>query len=120
MSPTTCSIRSIKVLQINLRHARLATASFAQTLLETDVDVALVQEPYATCSSTSSPIIPFVPDSYEVFHMLNEDFLFGAAIVAKKSLQGRPFPEMASNHIAAALLELDGAPYLPPTLPSVP
>jgi len=76
---------SIKVLQINLRHGRLATAAFAQTLLELDTDIALVQEPFATSLLADSPIlIPNLPDSYEALHRLNDNHHFGAAIVAKK------------------------------------
>jgi hypothetical protein len=45
----------IKVLQINLRHSRLATAALSQTLLDQDTDIALVQEPYATRLNADSP-----------------------------------------------------------------
>ena len=117
---------SIKVLQINLRHGRLATAAFAQTLLELDTDIALVQEPFATSLLADSPfLIPNLPDSYEALHRLNDNHHFGAAIVAKKSLKCRLLPDLSENHVAAALLELDGLSfvilsiYLRPSLPSL-
>ena len=126
MSHKDASKSAIKFLQINLRHGRLAVASFAQTILELDIDVALVQEPYASRTTAHSPlIIPYLPDSYEALHLLGDDHHFGAAIVAKKSLRCRLLPNRSANHVAAALVELDGASilllsiYLRPSLPSL-
>ena len=78
-------IHSLNCLQINLRHSKLASANLAQLLLDLNIDVALIQEPYAI--QTSSGIsMSNVPDGYNSYHNLSADHAFGAAILAKKSL----------------------------------
>ena len=75
---------TVKFLQINLRHGRLASATFAQTLLDLDIDIALIQEPYATqVDPKLPPNMHFLPDAYEALHKLDSNHHFGAAIVAK-------------------------------------
>jgi Endonuclease-reverse transcriptase len=116
----------IKVLQINLRHSRLATAALSQTLLDQDTDIALVQEPYATrLNADSPPTIPNLPVSFEALHRLDSEHHYGAAILVKKSLKCRLIPDLSKNHVAAVRLDLDGraflflSVYLRPSLPSL-
>jgi len=117
---------AIKFLQINLRHCRLAAATFSQTLLDFDIDIALVQEPYATRDSAAlPPHIPFLPDAYHALHRLDSNHHFGAAIVVKKTLRCNLVPSDSKNHVATALLEFDGSKTLylltlSPSLPSIP
>jgi Endonuclease-reverse transcriptase len=117
---------TLKFLQTNLRHGRLAAANFAQTLLELDIDIALIQEPYAASDKgTLPPRIPFLPDAYHALHRLDAHHHFGAAIVAKKSLKCSLLPDHSQNHFASALVEFDSSPilirslYLRPSLPSL-
>ena len=117
---------SIRFLQINLRHGRLAAAALSQTMLDHNIDVALVQEPYAYRGSSKGPLlIPNLPDTHEALHRLDANHHFGALIIAKKSLRCRLLPDLSSNHVSAALLELDGVAilllsiYLRPALPSL-
>ena len=117
---------TVKFLQINLRHGRLASATFAQTLLDLDIDIALIQEPYATqVDPKLPPNMPFLPDAYEALHKLDSNHHFGAAIVAKRALNCRFLPDHSQNHVTTALVELDGytkllrSLYLRPSLPSL-
>jgi len=126
MSQASKQHRVVKILQINLRHSRLATAALSQVLLELDIDIALIQEPYATkLNSETPPVMPFLPDSFEALHNLDSDHHYGAAIVAKKTLKCRLLPELSVNHVAAAQLDFDGrsflflSVYLRPSLPSL-
>jgi ribonuclease HI len=126
MSHTSRPHQAIQVLQINLRHSRLATAALSQVLLDLDTDVALVQEPYASrFNCESPPVIPYLPDSFEALHFLDSNHHYGAAIVAKKSLRCQLLPNLSGNHIIAVQLELDGyafillSIYLRPSLPSL-
>ena len=126
MNQSSTPSNTVKFLQINLRHGRLAAAAFSQTLLDLNIDVALVQEPYAYRDSSNAPLqIPNLPDTYEALHMLDENYLFGAMIVAKKTLRCELLPDLSSNHVAAARLKLDGVAillfsiYLRPALPSL-
>ena len=123
-SPSTTY--AVKFLQINLRHGRLASATFAQTLLDLDIDIALIQEPYATqVDPKLPPNMHFLLDAYEALHKLDSNHHFGAAIVAKRALNCRFLPDHSQNHVTTALVELDGytkllrSLYLRPSLPSL-
>ena len=126
MNPSSEPNHVIKVLQIKLCHSRLATAAFSQTLLDLDVDIALVQEPYVFkfYSDSSVPIMS-LSDSYEALHKQDSNHHYGAAIIAKKSLKGRLLPDLSVNHVAAVRLEFDElsflflSVYLRPSLPSL-
>ncbi|KZS07388.1 Uncharacterized protein APZ42_028939 [Daphnia magna] len=39
--------KSLLCLQINLQHCKIAFLNLSQVLVELDVDIALIQEPYA-------------------------------------------------------------------------
>lgn len=54
----------LKCLQINLRHSSLASASLAQVILDFEIDIVLIQEPYAL--PTFTPVVANVPP---VFHL---------------------------------------------------
>ena len=126
MSHASKPHHAIKVLQINLRHSRLASAALSQILLDQDIDIALVQEPYATkINADSPPTIPHLPDSFEALHRLGSDHLYGAAIIAKRSLKCHLQTDLSVNHVAAVRLDFDGRTflllsiYLRPSLPSL-
>ena len=46
-------------MQINLRHAKAAAASLSVVILENNLDIILIQEPYA-CNA-SSPTLVDIP-----------------------------------------------------------
>ena len=77
--PTT-----LKCLQINLRHSNLASSSLAQVILDYDIDIVLVQEPYALPSFP--PVVANVPLGFLSFHQLSKDHAFGAAILIRESV----------------------------------
>lgn len=92
---TSPSTSSIKCLQINLRHSRLAALHLSQTLLDLDIDVAFIQEPYAT--SNPNITIKYVPEHYAQLHSLLSDHAYGAAILAKRCLNPTLFPGVFSH-----------------------
>lgn len=78
---------SLKCFHINLRHSCSAALNLAQLILDLDLDVILFQEPYAK----SNPFLPSaelqsIPPGYSAFHNLSKDHAFGAAIIARTSL----------------------------------
>ncbi len=64
---------SLTCIQANLRHGRASSGSFAQLLLDLNVDVALVQEPSSPNvspppgDSHSRSIITYLPDGFQSF-----------------------------------------------------
>lgn len=115
-------------IQANLRHSRVASSSFSQLLLDLSVDIALVQEPYAVFDRTipgDRPSIRYLPATYEVFHNLDHDYLYGAAIFARRSLNCSAAQVISSNHAACMNLPLGAcnlkfaSVYLRPSIASV-
>ena len=116
--------KSLKCLQINLRHSKIASASLAQVIVDFDIDLVLIQEPYAF--SATHPVIPNVPTGYSTFHALTKDHAYGSAIIArdliatKFNLKNRHF----DNHVACVELTTDDGPlyfcslYLRPSEPA--
>ena len=51
---------SVKCLQINLRHSKNASLHLSQLLLDLNIDIALIQEPYAVADPL--PRLKYVPD----------------------------------------------------------
>ena len=90
----------LKCLQINLRHSRRASASLAQVILENDIDIVFIQEPYAICMHAS--VLTNVPPGYDAFHNLSNDHAFGAAIIVKScySVVPRPVPVQLSKFVS--------------------
>ena len=90
--------RSLKCLQINLRHSKNASLHLSQLLFDLNIDVALIQEPYAVADPL--PRLKYLPDDYVELHSLTTDHAYGAAVVAKKSLQAFAFPLNTPNSVA--------------------
>ena len=87
---------SLRCLQINLRHSKAAAQNLSQLILDLDIDVLLIQEPYASFSPWSSKIEVKNVLGYSCFHNLSSDHAFGAAIIVKSSLHA------TQNHISAS------------------
>lgn len=73
----------IRCLQINLHHSRAASANAAQIALDLNVDVVLLQEPYAF--SAPLPVIADTPQGFSAYHRLSADHAYGAAILVRDS-----------------------------------
>jgi hypothetical protein len=91
--------------------------------LDLDLDVVLIQEPYAVTVSPSEFSLKYVPDGYSVFHNLSSDHAYGTAIIAKTSLKATASNLGRSNnccgiHISPSLLFF--SIYCRPSLASVP
>ena len=100
ISLSNTSPTNIKCLQINLRHSRAAALNLSQLLLDLDVDVAFIQEPYAV--SDPSATVKYVPDSYVQLHSLSADHAYGAAIIVKRVYNPTLFPIAITNCAAGA------------------
>ncbi len=74
----------IRCIQINLHHSKLASTSPAQTVLDLDIDVVLIQEPYAYLAVI--PVVANIPPGFSAFHHLSNDHAYGSAILIKDSV----------------------------------
>ena len=79
----TSSNKSIRCLQINLQHSRIALLSLYQSILDLDIDMVFIQEPYVIINSNSLITLPDIPNGYVVHHQLNNEAFFEAAILMK-------------------------------------
>lgn len=74
-------------VQINLQHKKKAMERTKRMLVDRNIDVAIIQEPYAIGSS--SPEVMGVPTGYTAYHNLTEHHPNGAAVIAKNSLRAK-------------------------------
>lgn len=95
----------LKCIQINLRHSRLAALHFSQLIIDLNIDIVFIQEPYAIPSSLGA-YLKSVPDLYAPFHSLSSDHAYGAVILVKKSLKAEPFSVGCTNEIAGSKLNV--------------
>lgn len=79
-------LSSLRCLQINLHHSRTAALHLSQLILDLDVDVVLLQEPYAVKSGDGDYFVKYVPEGYSQYHSLDGDHAYGSVIIAKTSL----------------------------------
>jgi hypothetical protein len=110
----------LNCLQINLHHSRAAALNLSQVILEKNVDVVLIQEPYATFSPDLD--LFSIPTGYSSFHYLNKDHAYGAAILVKSSLRATCLDFASHNHFVGIKLSCNGSEiflfslYLRPSL----
>ena len=86
----------LKCLQINLQHNSAAAANLSQTLLELNLDIILVQEPYCYFSSRK---ITNVPQGYKAFLFPSKDFHFGSSIILKNGIIAKPILDICNNEV---------------------
>ena len=75
--------RLMKCIQINLRYSKIASAVLAQVLLDLNIDVSLIQEPYAY--SANVPVLANILSGFSSFHKLTDDHAYGTAILVRDS-----------------------------------
>ena len=99
-SLTSNNKKLVKCLQINLQHSKLATANFAQLLIDLEIDVALIQEPYVRKDPQTNQLnIPDIPGEFSTFHHLSYDqHQYGAAVIIKTNLNPSVSETMVENH----------------------
>ncbi len=116
---------SLRCLQINLRHSKLASLSLSQILLDFDIDIALLQEPYAL--TADPPQIANIPPGYSSHHLLSKnDHAFGAAILTRDSSIPRATSLLPLSNNFTAGIEISTksgsiklfSVYLRPSLPN--
>ncbi|KAF8784389.1 hypothetical protein HNY73_010070 [Argiope bruennichi] len=72
---------SLRVIQLNLHRSKIATQQLILNMDTSDIDVALVQEPYAYNGS-----LPFFPSSYRTYFNAGCDTIKAAIIVRNQEL----------------------------------
>jgi hypothetical protein len=92
----------LRCIQINLRHSISATLHLIKLMNDLDIDVALIQEPYANKNIFNNNVIhlPYFPEIYTINHNLNTDHAYGAAIVTKKVHLAKSITSPSSNYCA--------------------
>lgn len=94
----------LKCLQINLRHSK-NSLHLSQLLLDLDIDIALIQEPYAVADSV--PRLKYVPDNFAELHTLSDQHAYGTAVLAKKTLNAYIVPLSVHNSVAGIKVVTD-------------
>ncbi len=95
--PATAHIGNLTVLQINLRHSRAASILLMKTVLDHNVDVVLIQEPYATKKSTIE--LQNVPPGFTAYHRLDGDHQYGSAVLIKSAIESKLLEEATDNQV---------------------
>jgi hypothetical protein len=98
----------LKCFQINLRHSRCAALNLTQRILDLDIDLVLIQEPYAKASTLSSSIeLKFISPGYSSFDCLSSSHAFGSGIIIKSLLNASPCSFAQSNNCCGLKLSKD-------------
>jgi hypothetical protein len=86
-------MKMLKVIQINSQHKRVAGDALCRELIENDIDVALIQEPYL--SKTTSRI-PSLPSSY-CQYSTEDKKQTRSCVIIKKAISHYPLKQFFSN-----------------------
>ena len=65
LSQKSSPSNKVKCIQINLRHSKSASLALAQVILDFEIDVVLIQEPFAFSGPT--PVVAHIPPGYSSF-----------------------------------------------------
>lgn len=97
-------------MQVNLHHSRTAALHLSQLILDLDVDVVLLQEPYASKSLDGVYYVKYVPPGYSQYHTLNKDHAYGSAVLAKTALGATLCVQGAKNEVAGISIDASPSP----------
>ncbi len=100
----------LRCVQINLHHSRTAALHLSQLILDLNVDVVLLQEPYAARSSDGAYYVKYVPTGYSQYHSLDKDHAYGAAVLVKSSLGATVCGQGAQNAVAGVRIDSSPSP----------
>ena len=87
--------------KINLQHSSTASASLAQLILELELDIIFVQEPYLLSSTRT---FPSLPPGYTIYHSPTDDHAYGSAIITKKVHKVKHLKTPSPNEIVGVEL----------------
>lgn len=93
----------LKVVQINLQHSRLATDNLSVFLVEEDVDIALIQEPWVWNTEVKGLHL----NGYEVFYK-KSDGKPRSCVVVKSQYHTFLIPSHSSSDLTATKFEAAG------------
>ncbi len=108
----SCSFSSLRCVQINLHHSRSAALHLSQLILDLDVDVVLLQEPYSAKSDDVAYYVKYVPEGYSRLIVSNRDHAYGSAVLAKTSLGATLCGQGAANAIAGIKIDASPSPFI--------
>ena len=101
------SAQSLRCIQANLRHSRLASLSLSKLILDMKIDIVLIQEPYVTRRGKSLHI-PYFSKHYQVFQNLHQtEFFYGSIILVRNGLRARMLQCITENHIVGIEISAD-------------
>ena len=98
----------LRVTQINLHHSKCASANLLVFLLEEDIDIALIQEPWVRSDRT---IKGLQSKYFNLFHSTGDadQDRPRACFLARKSLHAYLWPDLSSSDLVVVKLEQVGA-----------
>ena len=100
--------RDLNCLQINLRHSRMASLHLSQLLIDLNIDIAIIQEPYAT-NSDHQISEKYIPDNFISLHALFDDHTYGATILLKRFLNGQLLLTTCNNATVGVKLSINNS-----------
>ncbi len=77
----------LNILQINLQHKKTAALQLQQTIIEKDIDIALIQEPYVYINK-----MRYIPHGYQAIHHK------GNTIIIKSSIPHFFLQNLSNEH----------------------
>ena len=91
---TTYPNKSLKFMQLNAQHKRAANSAWQAEIIEKDVDVALIQEPYIT----KNGMIPGLPSNYLQY---SNGISAKSAVIVRRSLSHFHLSSFLSDDLVA-------------------
>ena len=80
--------RSLNCLQINLRRSRMASLHLSLLLIDLNIDIAFIQEAYAT-NSDHQISQKYILDNFLSLHTFSNGHAYGATILLNRFLNGQ-------------------------------
>lgn len=98
----------LKIIQINIQHSKLASASLAQLLLDKQIDVAIIQEPYVSVQRMEKPFLYPMSHPNTLVSIISQ----ATKCLAQQSSQNLVSMARLSPHSLTAAQQQ--SPFLPP------
>ena len=87
--------KNLKIIQLNSQHKKVANALLTKELVDNNIDVAILQEPYIDCKKNS---IPGLSSDYVAYYAGNKAT---SAIIVRKNLKHIVLSKITTNHLVA-------------------
>ena len=86
----------------------MASLHLSQLLIDLNIDIALIREPYAT-NSDHQISQKYIPDNFISLHTLSDDHAYGATILLNRFLNGQLLSATCNNATVGVKISINNS-----------